>query len=511
MTIREKLGQMLMFGFPGKAPDKEALRLIREYGAGNIILFSHNVESVRQVRELCEYLQKEIISATGYPAFIAMDQEGGVVSRMPEDAVNFPSAMAVASTGSPENAYTAGYDTAVELCDMGVNLDLAPCLDLNTNPQNPVIGVRSYGDSPGRAIPYAISMMRGLLDGGVAACAKHFPGHGDTAADSHLGLPRVDKTEEDLFSCELAPFAAAIGEGIPCVMTSHILFPKVERLKVPATMSEAVLKGLLRGRLGFGGLILSDCLEMAAIRNYYGTADGFVKALCSGVNIGCISHSPGIAIEALEKAEQAAKDNIFKRDDIDAGVELIISQKRQYAALKPRSFKAGSMPHREAARSISQKSIVRVGRMDAMPLPDNDAFFTGCVSYRTTLAGSEDRGVNFAEFMAGRFSGQFFVTPINPGKDDISAILDKTYLGQTVVACTYNGHLNPGQPALVNALCENGRRVIAVALRNPYDLPLIDARAYKLAAFEYTPLSMASVELVLRGAPCEGKLNIALE
>ena len=506
MTIREKLGQMLMFGFPGKTLDEISLRLIREYKCGNIILFSHNIESASQLRSLCEVIQKEVLTHTGHPAFIAVDQEGGVVSRMPEDATNFPSPMAISSTGIVKNAYLAGFCTANELCDMGINFNMAPCMDLNTNPANPVIGVRSYGDSHERATPYALAMIQGLIDGGVISCAKHFPGHGDTAMDSHLGLPCVNKTEEELFSNELLPFIDAIRQGVPCVMTSHILFPKIEKRKVPSTMSSIILKDLLRKKLGFTGIIISDCLEMDAISKYYGTTEGFVESLCAGVNIGCISHSPSIAIEALEKAEQAVENGILKMEDLDASIKIILGQKQKYASLKPRTYLAGSPLHREAALSMSKKSIVRIGRTDTLPLPDKNTFFTGCYAYRATFASSSlNHSISFPEYMASVFGGHFSVTPVNPVENDILEILNKTHPGQTVVLCTYNGHINQAQIKLVNDLCENQRCVIAVAMRNPYDLAMIDDRAYKLAAFEYTPLSLKSVERVLKGAPCEGK------
>ncbi len=512
MTIREKLGQMLMFGFPGKTPDETALRLIREYKAGNVILFSHNIESAQQLRSLCELIQHEVRSNTGYPAFIAIDQEGGVVSRLPDDATVFPSAMAVASAGDVNNARLAGLYTAKELCDLGVNINLAPVMDLNTNPANPVIGVRAYGDSYQGAAPYAIEMMRGLMEGGVAACVKHFPGHGDTDIDSHLGLPCVSKTEEELLACELLPFRDAIHEGAPCVMTAHILFPAIEKRKLPATMSSAVLKELLRKKLGFRGIILSDCLEMEAIAKYYGTADSFVRALGAGVNIACISHSPVIAIEALEKAEKAVRDHILPVDCLDCSLDRILTQKQRYAPLNPRTYVTGSPVHREAARTISEKSIVRIGREDPMPVPDGNTFFTGCHAYRATFASSAvGRGISFPEYIAKSFGGKYSVTQVNPDENEILDILQKTRPGQTVVACTCNGHLNTGQLALVNTLCENQRRVIAVAMRNPYDLFMIDERAYKLAAFEYTPLSFGSVERILRGAPCEGKLNISMK
>ena len=198
MTIREKLGQLMMFGFPDTQPGPEALRLICEYKAGNVVLFAHNLQSPTQMRQLCSSLRRLIQEQTGLPPFISIDQEGGVVARLPEGAVSFPSAMAVAATGQPENARLAALYTGRELAALGVNCNLAPVLDVNTNPHNPVIGVRSYGCVPVEAAPFAIAAIQGHLQAGVLPVAKHFPGHGDTAMDSHLGLPQVEKTLEQL-------------------------------------------------------------------------------------------------------------------------------------------------------------------------------------------------------------------------------------------------------------------------------------------------------------------------
>lgn len=199
-----------------------------------------------------------------------------MVSRLGADAAVVPSAMCVSATGEPRNAYLAGLITGRELSALGVNFDLAPVMDVNSNPHNPVIGVRSYGDAPETVSRYGVEMIRGLTEGGVLSCAKHFPGHGDTALDSHLSLPRVDKTLEELESCELAPFRAAIEAGVPAVMTTHILFPELEPDGVPATMSRRIITGILKERMGFKGLVVSDCMMMQAIQTYYGTVNGIV-------------------------------------------------------------------------------------------------------------------------------------------------------------------------------------------------------------------------------------------
>ena len=509
MTVREKLGQLLMFGFPGTQLGQEALRLIEEYKAGNVVLFAHNLTDAAQMRSLCEDVRRRIEAACGAAPIISIDQEGGVVARLPQDAVSFPSAMAVAATGDVHNAYEAAFDTARELAALGVNCNLAPVVDVNTNAANPVIGVRAYGSRPQRVSDFAREVIRGHVQAGVMPVAKHFPGHGDTDVDSHLGLPLVKKSMEELKACELVPYRDAIAQDVPAIMAAHILFPALEKEDLPASMSRAILQGLLREEMGFAGLVVSDCLEMGAIQDHYGTPEGFVAALKAGVDLACISHTPALALRALDLAYEAVQDGSLPMERVDEAVERVMRAKRRFACAQAPWQEVGSAAHRDAARRMMAAAITRMDENGPLPAVDERAFFTGCPAYRATFASSApDDGNTFAQVMAERFHAPFCVTPVQPGPQDIAAVLAATEEGQTVVAGTYNAHLNTGQLALVNALCEGGRRVIAVALRNPYDLPQLSPRAWKLAAFEYTPLSFDAVEQVLRGAPAPGRLQL---
>ena len=183
------------------------------------------------VRRASQLVEEE----TGLPPFITIDQEGGVVTRFPDDMANIPGAMALASSGDEKNAYLASQITAAELAELGVNFNLAPVLDVNTNPENPAIGVRSYGDSPETVIRFANAAIRGYHNTGILCCGKHFPGHGSTSVDSHLALPMVDRSYEQLKKEDFAPFAAAVKAGIQALMTTHILFPQLEDQRLPAT------------------------------------------------------------------------------------------------------------------------------------------------------------------------------------------------------------------------------------------------------------------------------------
>lgn len=246
MTLKQKIGQMMVAGFPAGELSEEMIGLVREYKVGNVILFSHNIESRDQLRVLCDSIQKLVKEETGEYAFITIDQEGGVVRRLPEGSVNIPGAMALAQTGDKENAYEAALLTGQELRELGINFNLAPVLDINNNPDNPVIGVRSFGPNSAIVTEYGCEMVKGYLDSGIMCSVKHFPGHGDTAVDSHLSLPCIGKSYEELEKEELIPFKEAFRRGAPAVTLAHILFPRIEKENLPVTMSETMIQGILR-------------------------------------------------------------------------------------------------------------------------------------------------------------------------------------------------------------------------------------------------------------------------
>lgn len=382
-------------------------------------------------------------------------------------------------------------------------------MDVNTNAQNPVIGVRAYGCVPAEAAPFALETIRGHQDVGVMPVAKHFPGHGDTNVDSHLGLPRVEKSLDELMRCELVPYLQAIPQGLPAIMVAHILFPALDAANLPASMSPAILQDLLRKKLGFTGLVMSDCFEMGAIQDNYGTPQGFVAGLKAGLDMGCISHTPALALQALDLAYDAVMDGSLPMEQLDAALARVLEAKRRYADVTVCRQPEEDALCRQHAREIMAAAITRLDDNGPLPAVDAQAFFVGCPAYRATFASNAaDDGNTFAETLAQRFGAAFRVTPVQPEQADIQAVLALTHPGQTVVAGTYNGHLNRGQLALVDALCEAQRQVIAVALRNPYDLPALSPKAWKLAAFEYTPLSFDAVEQVLRGAPAPGRLHL---
>ena len=509
MTVLEKIGQRLVGGFPGPEMSGEFIRLVREYKLSNAILFQHNVKSRAQVKELCGSIQALVREETGHGALITIDQEGGAVSRLPGDAANVPGAMALAATGDPAKAYRAARLAAGELRALGVNFNLAPVADINSNPDNPIIGVRSYGDTPGRVERFAVPAMRGYLDGGVLASAKHFPGHGDTAMDSHLSLPCIDKPLEELEKLELRPFRALIDAGIPAVMSTHILFPQLEPEHIPATMSRRIMTGLLRERLGFRGLIISDCMEMQAIARYYGSPEGTVAAMAAGVDLVFISHTAATMEQAILSVLGAVESGRLSMEEMDTSVERILALKERYC--RPPEGEAGTPGAMAEAAALRRDTITLAG--GTIPPPGERPFFCGCKNYQAGLVSNAlGDSPSFPEFFARRFGGDALTLDKDPDAAAVSAAAEAAQGHSALFVNTYNGHLYPGQLALLDTLGRLGIPMAAVALRNPYDLCHAPAGAAAIAAWDYSQATLEALVPILAGeVKPTGTLPVSLE
>ncbi|MBW4081156.1 beta-N-acetylhexosaminidase [Paenibacillus sp. S150] len=327
MSLNDKIGQMLMCGFEGTAVTDEVHRLVADRGIGGVIYFARNVESPEQLALLTADLQKAAAEGGKAPLWVSIDQEGGMVARITEGIALMPGGMAIFAAGSLEDAYEAALISGRELAALGINLNYAPVLDINNNPQNPVIGVRSFGESPEGAADYGAAVIRGFQEAGVAATAKHFPGHGDTNVDSHLDLPTIRHSRERMDEVELVPFRRAIAEGVDAMMSAHIYFPALERGKLPVTLSKTVLTGLLREELGYQGIIMTDCMEMNAIAEHYGTVEASVLAVEAGADIVLVSHRADRQLAAVEAIRSAVEAGRISEARIDESVRRLLALK----------------------------------------------------------------------------------------------------------------------------------------------------------------------------------------
>src|SRR5690606_10075786 len=370
-TLREKIGQMVMCGFDGKQPTDGIRMLIREYRIGGIIYFRRNVGTAEETASLSAALQEAAADVSDVPLWIAVDQEGGMVARIDRDVAVMPGNMALGAARDAGLAYETALASARDLRRMGIKFNLAPCLDVNNNPANPVIGVRFYGERPELVAKLGSAAIRGYQAGGVAACAKHFPGHGDTVADSHLELPVVPHDPRRLDRVELAPFRAAVEAGVDAVMTAHVRFPAHEDRAIPATLSPRILTGLLRERFGFSGMIVTDCLEMKAISDTVGVGRGAVMAVKAGADLVLVSHRLDRQLEALEALHDAVLSGEIGMERIDDAVRRILAAKRRRIMAAPAAPAAGSgVPEAwDVARRACERAVTVVkNECGALPL-----------------------------------------------------------------------------------------------------------------------------------------------
>ncbi|KAJ7090595.1 glycoside hydrolase family 3 protein [Mycena crocata] len=314
-TLQKRhIGQHFVVGFHGHAISPDIKALIQEYYVGNVILMKRNVIDAVQTRDLVLELQK-LARDAGHkkPLMIGIDQENGLVSAFsrPQAGTQFPGAMTLAATGSPAIAEEVSFASGTELKLAGINWAYSPVADVNSDPRNPVIGVRSFGDDPKQVGIFATAVARGLTSAGVAPSAKHFPGHGDTSVDSHLALPRIMKSSAELHATELAPFKALIEQGVATIMTGHMALPAVTGTDAPCSLSRAITTDLLRGELGYDGLIVTDCLEMDAIsdkaQGACGVEEGAVRALEAGADIVMICHTINWQTDAVRATYESVQ------------------------------------------------------------------------------------------------------------------------------------------------------------------------------------------------------------
>ncbi len=323
--LRGSCGQLLCVGFEGPAAPAELLGRVARSEVGTVVLFRPNVESPPQVAGLVAALRGAAPAAL--PLAIAVDQEGGAVQRLRSPLTEWPDMLALAAAGDLERTFAVGRALGGELALLGIGWNFAPVLDVHTNPANPVIGRRAFGSEVATVISHALSFWRGLGSAGVLGCGKHFPGHGDTHLDSHHHLPVVDHPERRLLDVELAPFAAAVQAGIESLMVAHVVFPAFDSVR-PASLSKAIVGGLLRGRLGWKGLLCSDDLGMKAVADRWAIED----LVCEGVRAG-VDH---FIVRGPIERQQAAWEALVRGAERDPELRACV----QVSAGRVAAFKA---------------------------------------------------------------------------------------------------------------------------------------------------------------------------
>lgn len=333
MTVEEKVGQLLIGGFEGTEIGDQATRLVQEYQVGGLILYGRNIAGAGQLVTLTNGLKA--LNGDGIPLFLSIDQEGGGVDRMPPEVRRTPGAYCVGQTGSVPAAQSYGDVLAAECAAFGLNLDFAPVLDVWSNPGNTVIGQRAFSADARTVAGLGPAAARRMMDQGIIPAVKHFPGHGDTAVDSHVGLPVVDKSPEELEETELIPFRAAIQSAgtdgqVPAVMVAHILLTQLDPVR-PASLSPAVVTGLLREELGFAGAVLTDDLTMGAVTQSYGLGEAAVLAVEAGCDILLVCHGQDSVPAVRTALLEAVASGRITAERLDESVYRILRLKTEYA------------------------------------------------------------------------------------------------------------------------------------------------------------------------------------
>ena len=522
MSLEEKVGQLFIQNVYGKdatTPDSRNLPLygvaspaevVQKYHLGGVIYFAwtDSVQNPDQIVGLSNGLQKAALtqqSKVRIPLQIATDQEQGVVTRIGPPATQFPGSMALGAGRSAPDARTAAAITGRELLAMGVNTNFAPDCDVNVNPLNPVIGPRSFSSRAALAAAVAAAPVAGdQPDGGVASSAKHFPGHGDTATDSHVAFPIITHTREQWETIDAPPFKAAINEQIDMIMTAHLSFPALDDSGNPATLSKPIMTGVLREELGYEGVIVTDSLAMQGVRDLYGDAEVAVRALLAGVDQLLMTPAMDDAYAAVIAAVRSHR---IHPSELDAKVRRVLGLKyrrgivaRPYADPTAVASVVGTPAHLASAATVTDRTTTLV-KNDAKALPiapsGKKILVTGYgVSTTATLA---------AALTAKGATVQTVQTGTSPSDTAVASAVAATADKDVVVVTTMKAwdtsvtDTRGGQQKLVKQLLATGKTVVVVAVRDPYDIAYFTAAPTYVATYSYSPVAIEAAARVIVG------------
>ena len=526
MTLEEKVGQlfvMRVYGHSATAPDqadidanlaeigvRTAADLVAKYRVGGIIYFSwaHNTRDPHQIADLSNGIQQASLALPrGLPVLISTDQEHGIVARVGRPATLLPGAMALGANGSRVDALTAGRIGGAELRALGIRQDYAPVADVNVNPANPVIGVRSFGADPKAVAGLVAAQVTGYQRSSVAATAKHFPGHGDTAVDSHYGFPVIEHTREQWNSIDAPPFRAAIRAGIDSIMTAHIMVPALDDSGDPATLSRPILTGILREQLGYDGVVVTDSLGMQGVREKYGDDRVPVLALKAGVDQ--LLNPPSLDI-AWNAVLTAVRQGELTEARLDESILRVLRLKNRLGLLdRPYVTHAGVdravgvRGHLVAADRIAERTttllvnerkvlpLSRVTQKRVLVVGADPASPSGTTGPPTTVLANALTELGFT------------ATALSTGTAPSAAVVARAVAAagevDAVVVGTYNLSSTSSQRTLVTQLLATGRPVVCVAVRNPDDVAQLPTVQAYLATYSWTDVELRAAARVIAG------------
>ncbi|UAJ80103.1 glycoside hydrolase family 3 C-terminal domain-containing protein [Leifsonia sp. ZF2019] len=506
MSLEEKVGQLFVIDVSSYSLTSGEKQKIKDFRPGGIMYFGSNLKDPEQIAEFSNQLQEaaaEKNKTKRIPLLIATDQEPGAdVVRAP--GTQLPSNMALgASSESISDVETAAHITGSELRAMGINQNFAPVVDVNTNPKNPVIGTRSFGDDPDQVSALAskqVAVFQG--EENTIATAKHFPGHGDTSTDSHTNLPVIDRSREDLEKNDLPPFRAAIDAGVGVIMTAHIAVPSIDPTRAPATLSKPIISGLLRGELGFDGVVVTDALNMAGVQSQDPKKSVVVSALEAGVDQLLMPPSLQAARDSIIDAVHSGE---LSEERINQSVRRILKLKDRFnlfnsAPVDPAvaAQKVMTPENAEKAKEVSDRTITLLkNENDALPLNSK---------VKNVLVTGMDEDVNddFAKSLEGQgVSVTVSGTRANPDANAIEKVVALAKSQDAVVALPgrlSHGDESAGQFELISQLQATGKPLIIAGVFTPYDAAYIADTPELLLTYSWARVSLDSLAKVIVGA-----------
>jgi beta-N-acetylhexosaminidase len=521
LTLERAVGQQFLLSFDGTDEiPKELKQILQRQHVGGVILFRHkNMSTLPRLRALIASLQTLAGDSGQPPLLIAVDQEGGQLMAI-GDGTPFPGNMALGATRSEKLAYSTGRALGRELSALGINVDFAPVCDVNNNPRNPVIGTRSFGEDPRLVAKLSAAMIRGLQSAGVAATAKHFPGHGDTAADSHRGAPVLNHDRRRIHSLELVPFRSAIQSNVRLVMPGHIIMPALNggSAEVPATISPEIIQGLLRRTMKFKGVVVSDALDMHALEQGPGYVAEAMAAIHAGIDLLLFNHQLDRVEPAWANLVQAVRRRLLSELAVRASARRILNLKK-WIAKQPHGQPEviGCEEHHRLAQQIARQSITLV-RNDAGELPlriSPEAKIAVAVPVPDDLTPADTSSyikISLADALRRYHTGvEAFTFHLHPEPDEISQLCEKLAAFDVLIIGTINAAEHRGQTDLAKKLIKQSRRVITVALRMPYDLAGYPAARTHICTYSILPPSMEALAEALFGKiPFTGILPVTI-
>ncbi|MCJ2542395.1 beta-N-acetylhexosaminidase [Thermostichus vulcanus] len=494
-SLEEKVGQLFLVYFEGPLLSPALKEMIREYHIGGLIFYSvaGNIQTLSQVAQLTASAQAQ----SRIPLWMGIDQEGGPVVRLTEGVTVFPSARAVAAAGSLEDAEAMAQVVGIELKSLGFNLNFAPVVDVNSNPYNPIIGIRAFGSDPQQVADYGLAMLRGYRQAGILCTPKHFPGHGDTHIDSHLGLPRVDRPLVELQATELYPFQALIQAGAEAIMTAHVVMPALGSER-PATLAPEILSGELRQRLGFTGVIFTDSMTMGAIAQTYGIPEAAELAFQAGADILLFGadrgFTPVVQKEAYAHLLRGFRSGRLSVQQLEQSVQRILNLKQRYRLGSPPDSKraetakpATSPSHQALAQRIALASITLL-KGSLPPLAPDLLLITPVPLLGELLQHALP-------------SAQVFRITLDPNPEDWPILLERVKRAEQVVVGSLDLFRHPAQSELLAKLVSalSPEKVIGLALGSPEDPSALPQIPVYLACYGTTPVSLQALVEVLLG------------